>query len=68
MVRHVEMLRPPLEKEDLPRRKCPVCGKEFTPNRKWQAFDTKPCQQKYYAATHPRISVEQLKGSEGKKK
>ncbi len=50
----------PLKPELKPKRKCPACGKEFTANRAWQQFDSKKCQMKYWAATHPRVSLDNL--------
>lgn len=33
----------PVTKQDLPKRKCPVCGTKFKPRTKWQKYDKTRC-------------------------
>jgi len=43
--------------------KCEGCGVEFSPNRWWQRFHNKQCQQKWNKNRYRGDKVEDLKGN-----
>src|SRR5262249_9872265 len=43
--------------------KCEGCGVEFLPNRWWQRFHNKACQQKWNKDRYRGDKVEELKGN-----